>query len=1242
MDYSKKLEAWAEKRATAIWENLQKNNLWQRMMKNTIATTIAVIIALLPPVVRIFGRATYLAPMVTVFGHPGRRFGMMAEGLVLIVLGTLAGLGWSLFGVYLSSVSYPGDSPEANTIRGIFLAIAVFFHGYFRSHTPRLFMFLLLLVIVAVVTLISPTGHVTKAAATQILYPVLSAAAILILVNVLVFPEFSGEFLGDTTIETLGETVDTLRDAGRYFINIGDESGKKKMTPVAPSDSEHSPSVLEPKVSQTKEALTLLERCTRLFHKTTAKPKVKNKSPKTVTLKSLTDKKTKLRSKLAGCKAAQQECNFELAFSVLPPEAMKPISVHAMNKLVQNAIALIGACESKYALMGDENDKATPDKPAPETPVPVVEDEERVRESARTRHGMESPSGRASRASSAGYSSDDKHERRHSRGHSKTRTPRKRSRSKLRRERKLEDLELVKPKKEIEFGDIELLRYLVHRIAKPLEDLQEKIDRSVDVVTSCLAYCYDVPRLPSGARAPHGIHLQEIDIRVDILVEALGDFDKNTASALEGAASIRDQEHPDVDVMPRMETFLISLFLLNLRQAALHTLAMLNHSRIIVEKRQARHERRRLYAPKINWRKWLLSGGEEDMLALPDNARKDARTGNKKADEPEHVESSASNENLLEKYKTDIEAVPARGRGSRNPSLSRHRSVSRNPSIAPSITNAPRRRSWSRRPPKKKSLMFRLRNGLADVIEGAISSDDAIYALKLTIAVFLVTFPAFVKQWSAWYTLSRGVWAALQLVLISEVAIGTSVVTFSVRAVGTTIGCIWGYVAYEAHNGNRIVSVVVLVIGIIPSTYVQLGSKYVKAGMVSIVSMSVVCLATLDATVPGTATENFLKRLIAFLIGGAVALGLQAVFLPVKARDRLVESLASSIGQIIEMEACLAYGIDAEENIDIRSNIVSERFDHAKSKAQGALTAAQTFLPFCASEPRLKGSFEGLALVYAEILYVLHGIVERMDNMMHLRREYGSGVLEELNTQVFAYRRNVAGAITITLFAAHEALTTKLPLPQFLPSARLSHLRMVNRVREVVMERGMTAIQEHDEVSRSRSDIEVSMVKQVIRQKFLSWNAASAGQIEVIEFLEELIDLTKLLVGANEFRSGMLTRPTHRDGDRIERGAEPVQERETQTNINMAIDGDETSEARDVMTEKQDTEKLSQIRRRRRSTFSRNKEVVGNLQNEKSDQQKSAEEEELPRSLQRVRTRRIEEMNLQKSRSGDGKGKAAR
>ncbi|KAF4635986.1 hypothetical protein G7Y89_g2114 [Cudoniella acicularis] len=1201
------LAEWGERRAKAIWDNLQTNHLWQRMLKNTLATTLAVILALIPAVVEVYGKAAYLAPITTVFGHPGRRFGMMAEALILAISGTLLGIGWSLFGVYLSSLVYAENTPAAYTIRGIFLAIALLFHGFLRSHTPRLFIFVLLLVIVSVVSLTSTATAVTKASATQILYPILTASGILILVNTLIFPEFSSSFLGTTTIEALGETVSTLRDAGKYFVSIikepKDTEDKAELDGVAPGDGPAT-SAETSEQSETDNKTSFMDKVAYLFrfHKRTTgdSTPVKEEAPVKVKLKSLTDRKAKLRARLAGCKTAQQECNFELAFAVLPPEDLKPISVTSMKHLVANTIALIGACESKYALMGDETDQEAQSK----------DKHQRIAEAADL--GTQDPS----RPGTAENTSEDDsaEEKKDSTPKKNRKSKRNGMKNKFSLEKELEDLELVKPKREIESGDVELLKYLVSRIAKPLTDLQDKIDRSMDVVTSCLAYCYDVPKLPSGAFTPAGIQLQEIDIRVDILTAALADFDRNSATALETAAAIHDLDHLQVDVMPRMETFLISSFLLNLRQAALHTLEMLQHSRVIVEKRQTRHGRRRLYAPKIKWRKWLISGGEQDSFALPESARKDARAATTK-DDTENDLSGSSKESLLAQ---DIESTPAH----------KSRAQPQNPSKAQQSTQATKQQVKGTR--ENVSAVHRVRNGLADFIEYMSSSEDVLYALKLTIAVFLVTWPAFLHKWNTWYSLNRGLWAALQLVLITEVAIGTSVMTFVLRAFGTTLGCLWGYAAFQAHNGNRVVCVVFLIIGIIPSTYIQLGSQYVKAGMVSIISMCIVVLATVDNTVPGSATENFLKRFLAFLIGGVVALVVEVALFPVKARDRLVESLASSINQIIEMESCLAYGIETEANLDVHSSEVTERFDLAKGKAQGALSAAETFLPFCANEPRLKGSFKGLALVYAEILYVLHSIVDRMDNMIHLRHEYGSEVLEELNAKVYPYRRNVAASVTLVLFAVHEALTTKLPLPQFLPSARLSHLRMVNRVREVVLERGAGNLQKYHD--SSRSEIEISMVKRVIRQKFLSWNAASAGQIEVIEFLEELIDLTKLLVGANEFRSGLLTRPTYREYiDRVPPGsAEVVEKGETTPPENQK---EERGELRDAIPKQLSGKQAT--RSRRRSTFSRkNAGFENNFNSEKEnfEKQKQADEDQLPRSLQRVRSRRIEEMGLSKRR----------
>lgn len=93
----------------------------------------------------------------------------------------------------------------------------------------------------------------------------------------------------------------------------------------------------------------------------------------------------------------------------------------------------------------------------------------------------------------------------------------------------------------------------------------------------------------------------------------------------------------------------------------------------------------------------------------------------------------------------------------------------------------------------------------------------------------------------------------------------------------------------------------------------------------------------------GSSTDNFLKRWLAFFIGGIVALIVEVVLLPVKARTRLVESLEAAMRQIGEMETCVAVGIEEGINLDIYDPRALERFEHASGKANSALTAAETF-----------------------------------------------------------------------------------------------------------------------------------------------------------------------------------------------------------------------------------------------------------------------------------------------------------
>ena len=418
-----------------------------------------------------------MGAIATVFGHPGRRFGQMAEALILTVSGTVIGVAWSTLALYLGSLVHDRHPPVAYAIRAIFLGIAVILHGYLRSKTPRLFILVLLMIICATVTLTSTAKAVTTVGVTQILYPILIAVGVVTLVNICLFPEFSSSFLGQMTIETLNDTTKALEEAGNYFIAT-DSPGKanEEVNEIVPQgtlpaksdrgskhDSSSNTGEQHPKRSLARDRRKL--RATfwkRKTHVDDLEASTLEGGP-IVTMKHLTDTKAKIRKKLADCQSTQQECNFELAVAVLPPRDMKPISILAMRKLAANTIAIIGACESRFALLGEE-------KPG------LYAKPEIEKLAGNGQHGTideQETSAHPNNVSILGFFDHDG--------------------------RQIKDemvntgeaeLSAIKPKREIEFGDVRLLRYLTASISNPCKVCLLSIRRTVEVISACLAYVY--------------------------------------------------------------------------------------------------------------------------------------------------------------------------------------------------------------------------------------------------------------------------------------------------------------------------------------------------------------------------------------------------------------------------------------------------------------------------------------------------------------------------------------------------------------------------------------------------------------------------------------------------------------------------------------------------------------------------------------------------------------------------------
>lgn len=421
-------------------------------------------IVLIPGSKEAIGKAAYLGAIATVFGHPGRRLGQLAEALILVVSGTALGVAWSIFGVYLGSLVMDKYPPAAYAIRGFFLAVVVLVHGFLRSRTPRLFLFVLLMIIVSVVTLTSTAKVVTPLSATQILYPILLAAGCIILINLCIFPEFSSRFLGQMTIDTLNETAKLLDDAGHYFVEAESEMVHEEKKKIL--DNNETARIAEMGMAKT----TFLKKIVRTLHTFCFSKFPNNEDPISNTknpLLNLTGSKAKIRKKLGDCKSAQQECNFELAFSVLPPRDVKPISVSAMKRFVANTIAVVSACESKFALLGSEEDADNARKDETNPPAEHIESNNNVQD---LEHAGETT------------------------GHFRTSLMQD-NESKQRKlstiiDQDKAELETIKPKREIEFGDARLLRYLLRRAAKPYTNLHRVSARLIEIVSACVAYAY--------------------------------------------------------------------------------------------------------------------------------------------------------------------------------------------------------------------------------------------------------------------------------------------------------------------------------------------------------------------------------------------------------------------------------------------------------------------------------------------------------------------------------------------------------------------------------------------------------------------------------------------------------------------------------------------------------------------------------------------------------------------------------
>ncbi|CUS24335.1 LAQU0S15e02190g1_1 [Lachancea quebecensis] len=720
------------------------------------------------------------------------------------------------------------------------------------------------------------------------------------------------------------------------------------------------------------------------------------------------------------------------------------------------------------------------------------------------------------------------------------------------------DLMNVETERELRHGDATKLLKVLNKMKMVIFDLHKNLSQSLYMAKIAIACSYDVnlkkveksevfpDESMSGIEAEKNIPMDfDFEAAVEDLIAGMIEFDLKAREEL---------IHLDEDLLqPNDEMFLFSSFLMNFKETTNSVITLMKETHKVYQKRKVQEAKGALRGKTLwihflsnydTFKTWITGANTSRTITesqsltggnIENNYRPPADMGVKRPQGEESAllsQPKSNTKRLSKELVLPITKVVENGEFTGHTKASRSKQSFGNPLVRLMI--------FCHDFYTKYNFHFR-------------------FGLQVTVALMLASFPMFIPKAREWYVNIRGAWIGFVCILALEPSVGGTFWVFFLRGVGVILGAAWAYVSYLAgcNQTNPYLEVVVTIFGAVPGFYYLLGTPYVKAAIIQIISIYVVMLAAIiPSDNQGSILVNFAKRCLAVGYGGGVAVLAQMTMFPMTAREQLNEEISFVAGCISEMQILLASGLEGEP---LKSSLTEERFQKCakiSQNAKSALSRASDYKGLTRQEPRLKGEYTELEKVFTQMIYVQRQIIDRMDNMILLRKQYGSAIIEELNQMVHSYRRQYVASITALMRAVQEAVLNKTPLPQYLPSARIAHRRLINKVQETIKVKyasQMKSMQprvltdlfkdessddDDDDDGGANEELVITTHKRrstlppheyIMKEKFLSWNASSAAAEEIIEYVEELVFLTKIIVGVNEFKYGFLSRPLYED-----------------------------------------------------------------------------------------------------------------
>ncbi|KAJ1019438.1 hypothetical protein NDA16_004555 [Ustilago loliicola] len=486
----------------------------------------------------------------------------------------------------------------------------------------------------------------------------------------------------------------------------------------------------------------------------------------------------------------------------------------------------------------------------------------------------------------------------------------------------------------------------------------------------------------------------------------------------------------------RNESYQISFLMISLLEVALLVDSCLNGA-LNMAKVWQDNPQRSLHMPAAKWRYWLGRTGigfsEETSLA---DERIDALLHEGEPPSP----TSELQKEEVDYFDNESEEIL----GSSRDTQSLRRTPSR---VSNSIITA---QSWLKARLRAFHSVFRthgalrVRFALSNAIRILRHSRHIQFGIKLTAGIVLLTLPAWLApgEGKRWWLEKRGQWMAISYLFCLETSTGASIRTSLFRILGTISGSLLGLIISEVSRDNPYALAFLLTVATLPPSYLMLFTHFQGVGTVMGLTLPIVALIPTEDE--GQSTEYVAwNRGYMIFFGIIAALIVNLFFWPTHARLELVKRVSSITSQLQSLylslsRQMLSGGLTSSH----KSNAAFEKLEVGICKRIGQ---ARGLVDIMTIEISLKPK---RTKVLSELLDHLETILELLTGLRRCREHGLRSVRQHAVVNVLELRQSLIASVLLVLWTTGQALQTKAPLPQCLPSPRLALEELTEAVAE--------------------------------------------------------------------------------------------------------------------------------------------------------------------------------------------------